>query len=117
MKLNSIEIEKRYSVPDCGWTVVAKERLKELREEKGLSQSDIAKVLDMKYRQYHRYEQEMGVGSIITIEIIVKLACFYNVSADYILGLSDEKIKLYDVNPITVGNYYIDEAGKLRSII
>jgi len=64
------------------------ERLKEIRKDRDLSQEDIAKILKMPQEQYSRYER--GLRSI-PIEKIAILAKFYNVSVDYLLGLTNER--------------------------
>lgn len=61
-------------------------RLKDLREDNNYTQSDIAKVLFTTQPQYYRYESGMRD---LPCELLVILAEFYGVSADYILGLSD----------------------------
>ncbi|MBO5101455.1 MAG: helix-turn-helix transcriptional regulator [Clostridia bacterium] len=61
-------------------------RLKDMREAKGLSQTDIAKVLDTTRQQVSKWEtgvQMMGVDKYI------KLAKYYGTSVDYLLGLVD----------------------------
>ncbi len=60
--------------------------LKELREDKDLKQSYIANLLNMKQPQYARYES--GKRDIPLVHLAT-LCRFYNVSADYILGLPD----------------------------
>lgn len=65
------------------------QRLKDLREDEDLQQSDIAKLLDTTQPQYSRYET--GERDL-PIKHLVKLADFYNVSADYILGRTNNKI-------------------------
>lgn len=63
-------------------------RLKDLREDRDLKQSDIAKVLNIKQQNYSRYE----IGEVlISIEKLEKLAIFYNTSIDYIIGLTNIK--------------------------
>ena len=62
-------------------------RIRELREDHDLTQRDLAEKLDMPQSQYWRYEQ--GYRDIPT-DILIKLAVLYHVSADYILGLSDQ---------------------------
>ena len=57
-------------------------RLKGLREEKNLNQSDIAKILNISQRTYSYYEN----GRDIPILLLIKLADFYNVSIDYLLN-------------------------------
>lgn len=63
-------------------------RLKEIRKDKDLTQEDIAKVLSTSQVQYSRYE--MGIR-LLPIDKLVILADFYNVSTDYLLGLTNER--------------------------
>ena len=61
------------------------EIMRELREDKDLKQKDLAAVLGTTQQVYSRYEKgenEMPIRHLIT------LCRFYNVSADYLLGLS-----------------------------
>lgn len=60
------------------------EIIRELREDNDLKQSDIAKLLNTTQQVYSRYEK--GINEM-PIRHIVTLCKFYNVSADYILGL------------------------------
>lgn len=63
-------------------------RIRELREDNDILQKDIAKLLNTTQQHYSRIEN----GSTeITADRIITLANFYKVSADYILGLSDNK--------------------------
>ena len=60
------------------------EKLRELREDRDLTQRDVAEMLDTTQQQIYKYEsglQEM------TVSRLAKLCRFYGVSADYILGL------------------------------
>lgn len=66
-------------------------RIRDLREDKDLSQKEIAKILNMSQTGYSKYE--VGTNDIPT-KILIQLAQFYNTSIDYILGLTDE-IKPY----------------------
>ncbi len=63
-------------------------RLKEIREDKDLSQKEIAKMLKVTQPQYSRYE--LGVN-IIPIEKLDALADFYDTSIDYLLYRTDER--------------------------
>lgn len=58
-------------------------RLRDLREDKDLTQTDIAKILGMSQTGYSKYET--GENDIPT-QILIKLADFYDTSVDYILG-------------------------------
>lgn len=61
-------------------------RLRDLREDRDLLQKDIAKVLNCSQVCYSRYES--GKRDLPT-DVLIKLADFYNVSTDYILGRTD----------------------------
>ncbi len=62
-------------------------RLRDLREDRDLSQEQIATYLGMKQPQYSRYER--GIRDIPT-DILIKLALYYKTSTDYILGLTND---------------------------
>lgn len=68
------------------------QRIKDLREDKDLKQIDIAKILDTTQKQYSRWETGQYT---IPFEIIIKLARIYNVSIDYIAGLTNDKRKFW----------------------
>ncbi|MBQ4638427.1 MAG: helix-turn-helix transcriptional regulator [Clostridia bacterium] len=68
------------------------ERLKDIREDRDLSQSDIAKLLKTTQQVYSRYE--CGINEM-PIRHLVTLCKYYNVSADHVLGLDkDDKNRL-----------------------
>ena len=67
------------------------QRIRDLREDNDKNQTEIAELLGMKRQQYARYEsgaQEIPFHHIIT------LAKYYNVSLDYLAGLTDTPKKL-----------------------
>ena len=61
-------------------------RLKELREDRDIKQKDIAEYLHIKQNTYSQYENEQRQ---LPIDVLIKLAEYYKVSTDYILGISD----------------------------
>ena len=63
-------------------------RLKELRLEKQLTQQEIAGIFKMARQTYNHYEVQ---ENIIPIKHINKIVNFYNVSVDYLLGLTDKR--------------------------
>lgn len=63
-------------------------RLKDLRVDNDYLQKDIANLLGITQQYYSRYE--LGHYTI-PLEHVMKLAKLYNVSVDYIVGLTDEK--------------------------
>ena len=66
-------------------------RLKSLREDKDYTQADIGNVIQKSQQGYNHIE---AGRSELKIDDLVALCKFYNVSADYIIGLTDE-IKPY----------------------
>lgn len=66
-------------------------KIRDIREDKDLTQTQISKILNCTQQTYSRYE----TGEItININDLIKLAEFYRTSTDYLLGLTDE-IKPY----------------------
>lgn len=63
-------------------------RIRDLREDSDLTQTDLAKILNCSQRSYSYYESG---GHDIPTQALIKLADFYNVSVDYILGRTNEK--------------------------
>ena len=63
-------------------------RLRDLREDKDLSQRQIAQILGMSQTGYSKYET--GENDIPTA-VLIKLADLYKTSTDYLLGRTDKK--------------------------
>ena len=63
-------------------------RIKELREDNDLTQTEIGKILSCSQRVYSDYER--GILDVPT-DILIGMADYYNVSVDYILGRTDKK--------------------------
>ena len=66
---------------------VLSERLKELRLANQKKQDELAKLLDLSYSAYKRYEYGEREPTASTI---VRMARYFGVSSDYLLGLRDE---------------------------
>ncbi len=62
------------------------QRIRDLREDRDLKQKQLAEYLSCSQQVYSNYE--LGQRDIPT-DVLIKLALFYNVSADYILGLTN----------------------------
>ena len=62
-------------------------RVKELRKQKRLSQTELGEVLGLTHKSISTIES--GVRGT-TIEKLILLAKFFNISTDYLLGLKDE---------------------------
>ena len=62
-------------------------KIREIREDKDLSQSDIAKLLKTTQQQYSKYE--LGIRSI-PLEKLDISADYYDTSTDYLVGRTDE---------------------------
>lgn len=63
-------------------------RIRDLREDRDLNQTQVAKILGMSQTGYSKYET--GENDVPTT-ILIKLSSLYGVSVDYILGLTDKK--------------------------
>ncbi|MEG1789939.1 MAG: helix-turn-helix transcriptional regulator [Oscillospiraceae bacterium] len=63
-------------------------RLRDLREDADMNQTEVARYLGMSQTGYSKYET--GENDIPT-QVLIKLAELYHVSADYLLGLKDKK--------------------------
>ena len=62
-------------------------RIRDLRIEQGLTQQKVAELLHVSQNTYSQYE--IGVTRF-PLEAVIQLAKFYNVSMDYLVGLTDE---------------------------
>lgn len=63
------------------------QRLRDIREDKGLTQREIGELLHIRQNVYSRYE--LGVRTL-PLEYLLVLADFYGTSTDYILGRTDD---------------------------
>ena len=68
--------------------MIFNERLKILREEKKLTQGGLAKELDMPLRSYNRLESD---GSKTHYDTLLKIADYYGVSVDWLMGRTDRR--------------------------
>jgi len=69
------------------------QRIRDLREDKDLSQKEMGKALGMSQTGYSKYET--GENDVPT-NILIKLANFHNTSVDYILGRTDQREPYHD---------------------
>lgn len=96
-KLQMIIIKNLCVIINLWWIMDLKEiiinnnKLKQIRLEKGYTQEKIASILNISQSQYSYYENN---PLSIPVEKLVLLAKFYDVSADYVLGLIDIKNRL-----------------------
>lgn len=65
-------------------------RLRDLREDRDLTQADVARTFFLQVTQYRRYENG---ESDLPLEWAKKFANYYDVSIDYIAGLTDNPKK------------------------
>lgn len=78
--------------------IIFGKKLKELRKENNLTQLELAKILDVSKTTICQWETSKQEPSL---EIISKLAYYFDVTTDYLLGIEDEsgkKIKLVNKN-------------------
>ena len=63
-------------------------RIKELREKRGLIQEILAAELGITQQMLSKYERDV---TLIKVDILKKIATYFNVTTDYLLGVSDVK--------------------------
>ena len=63
-------------------------RIRDLREDLDMTQTEIADILNISQRTYSRYENDERA---IPVEILYQLADFHKTSIDYLIGRTDEK--------------------------
>lgn len=65
-----------------------KSRIKELRKKRGLMQQRLASELGITQQMLSKYERDV---SLIKVDVLKKIAKYFNVTTDYLLGVSDVK--------------------------
>ena len=66
-------------------------RLRGVREDRDLTQAEVGKILNKSQQGYNHIEAGRAE---LKIEDLVKLCQFYNLTADYLVGLSDQPQKI-----------------------
>lgn len=87
------------------WT----KRIRDLREDHDLSKKELANQLGISERTLSRYEARTSEP---TIGVIIKLALMFNISADYICGITEEM----NIKDPSVKDDIIDLLDKLNAI-
>lgn len=64
-------------------------KLRDLREDRDLTQADIEEILNVNQTTYSRYER--GDINNIPLDVLIKMALFFDTSIDYILNVTDNK--------------------------
>ena len=90
--MNKVESLNHYE--QLGLISMIYENLRNIREEKGYTQTDVADILNISRQQYQLYES--GKRDI-PIKFVKKLASIYKVSADYLLECTDDLQESADV--------------------
>ena len=76
-------------------------KLKEVRKENNLLQKDMARILKMSQNGYSQYENEITDIPSVTLK---RIACYFNVSVDYLLNLTNTKEKYSTSKIVNVTN-------------
>ena len=74
-----------------------KDRLREVRKMKNETQVDAARVLGIAQNQYSRYEN----GTDLNHRYLTILCEHWNISADYVLGLTDTPSPIHRESPVS----------------
>lgn len=70
-------------------------RLRDVREDRDLTQAEVGRILQKSQQGYNHIETGRAE---LKIDDLAKLCRFYNISADYFIGLTDE------IRPLNTGN-------------
>ena len=73
---------------DMRYEIMKYENIRSIRIDRGYTQKQIADYLGISQNTYSQYE--IGVLNY-PVDVVVKLAQFYHVSSDYLLGLTNQK--------------------------
>ena len=87
-------------------------RIKQLREKRGLIQEILAVELGITQQMLSKYERDV---TLIKVDILKKIAAYFNVTTDYLLGVSDVKRDLngqMKMNEVLDGYYDLVEVYK-----
>ena len=82
-------------------------RIRDLREDRDMTQKQVAQMLGMSQTGYSKYET--GENDIPT-QILIRLADFYKTSTDYLLGRSEKRV-------IEVSNLTDEQIFHIASIV
>lgn len=74
------------------------ERIKELREDRDISQEELSKLLNISQQTLSQYENNKRK---LPIDLLKKYAIIFNVTTDYILGINENESKIK--NQINIG--------------
>ena len=85
-------------------------RIKQLREKRGLIQEILAVELGITQQMLSKYERDV---TLIKVDILKKIAAYFNVTTDYLLGVSDVK---RDLNGQMKMNEVLDEYDDLVEV-
>lgn len=80
-----------------------KSRIKDLRKKRGLMQQRLASELGITQQMLSKYERDV---TLIKVDVLKKIAKYFNVTTDYLLGVSDVK---RDLQRQMIMNEILDE--------
>lgn len=86
--------------------------LKELRKQKSLSQTDLSKMIGVSVQAYQKYEYGTAEP---TFDSLCKLADFYSVTTDYLLGRKEQSSPIEQVSDIELEKRFLQAYFELVS--
>lgn len=88
-----------------GGYAMKKNRVRELRKSRGMNQETLAAFVGVSQQTISKIEKDV---TCIGTDLLIQLANYFNVTTDYILGLSNEKRNLFRENRMStrLENYY-----------
>ena len=77
-------------------------RIKDIREDRDITQKEIAEYLHITQQQYSLYENGKRT---LPVDLLVQLSQYYDVSTDYLLGLTNEPKNKYNIKNQVTNNF------------
>lgn len=90
------------------------DRLKELRNSKNLSQEELGEILGVRKSSISNWETDKATP---TYDILIKLAQYFNVTTDYLLGFTQEDMDRIEQLRIALKNAGVDNIEQAMQII
>lgn len=89
-------------------------RLRDLREDRDLTQTEVGKAVGVSQKAVSYYETEERA---LTAQLIAKFCAFYNVTSDYLLGLSNQPHAAVSNSDTAVLAAYHAAPAEIRAIV
>lgn len=88
-------------------------RFKQLRKERGMTQAELASLLFVKQQSVTNYEKGVNTPDI---SVLKKMAQIFEVSIDYLVGLTDIRTPAYKMQPLPLNDLETKLVNSYREV-